>query len=106
MTADDADLRLDGNAAAGSLAEVFRLEMTTAVAVCDGCGRTGPAAELMRYGHEMGAILRCPACDTPVIRLARTRRAHWLDLRGAVSLRITVASAPTARHHVREEGQP
>ena len=37
----------------------------------------------------MGAILRCPGCDTPVIRLARTRRAHWLDLRGAVSLRIT-----------------
>ncbi len=106
MTLDDADLRLDGNAAAGLLAEVFCVEMTTAVAVCNGCGRTGPVAELMRYGQEMGAILRCPGCDTPVIRLARTRRAHWLDLRGAVGLRITVGSAPTSRHHTREEGQP
>ena len=86
---DDADLRLDGNAVAGLLAEVFRSEMTLAHAVCAGCGRTGPVAELLRYGHEMGAILRCPGCDTPVIRLARTRRAHWLDLRGALCLRIT-----------------
>ena len=88
MTTDDADLRLDGNAVAGLLAEVFRLEMTLAHAVCAGCGQTDPVAELLRYGHEMGAILRCSVCDTPVIRLARTRRAHWLDLRGAVSLRM------------------
>ena len=98
MTTDDADRRLDGNAVAGLLAEVFRSEMTLAHAVCAGCGRTGPVAELLRYGHEMGAILRCPGCDTPVIRLARTRRAHWLDLRGAVSLRITggVEATPVA----------
>ena len=89
MPIDDADLRLDGNAAAGLLAEVFRREMTLAHAVCAGCGLSGPVAELLRYGHEMGAILRCPGCDTPVIRLARTRSAHWLDLRGALSLRIT-----------------
>ena len=89
MTAADADLRLDGNAAAGLLAEVFRLEITTTVAGCAGCGRTGPVAELLRYGHDMGAILRCPGCDATVLRLAHTRSAHWLDLRGAVSLRIT-----------------
>ena len=97
MTTDDSDLRFDGNAA-GLLAEVFRLEMTVAHAACAGCGQTGPAGELLRYGHEMGAILRCSVCDTPVIRLARTRRAHWLDLQGAVSLRITggVEAIPVA----------
>ncbi len=88
MTTDDADLRLDGNAAGGLLAEVFRLEMTAARATCAGCGAVAAVGELMRYGHEMGAILRCPGCDTPVIRVARTRRGHWLDLRGALSLRI------------------
>ena len=35
---DDADMRLDGNAAAGDLAEVFHAEMTTAIGVCATCG--------------------------------------------------------------------
>ena len=48
MAMDDADRRLDGNAVAGLLAEVFRLEMTLAHAVCAGCGQTGPVAELLR----------------------------------------------------------
>ncbi|MDP9362738.1 MAG: DUF6510 family protein [Chloroflexota bacterium] len=85
---DDADRRLDGNAAGGLLAEVFRVEMTAAYAFCAGCGAGAPVGELMRYGHEMGAILRCPGCDTAVIRVARTGDRHWLDLRGASALRI------------------
>lgn len=88
----DADRRLDGNAAAGLLAEAFRVEMTTAFAVCAGCGADTPVAELMRYGHAMGAILRCAGCDTAVLRLARTRNRLWLDLRGARSLRLAVSS--------------
>ena len=88
MATDDADRRLDGNAAAGLLAECFRGEMTVAVAVCAGCGASAPIAELLDYGHALGAILRCPGCDTAVLRLARTRDRLWLDLRGARSLRI------------------
>ncbi len=90
---DDADRRLDGNAAGGLLAEVFRAETTTTVVTCTGCGESAPVAELMRYGHEMGAILRCAGCDTAVIRIARTRDRHWLDLRGARTLRFD--GAPT-----------
>ncbi len=93
MTMEDADLRLDGNAAAGLLAEVFRVEMTTAEVTCTGCGTVAAVGELMRYGHEMGAILRCAKCDTAVIRVARTRRRHWLDLRGARLLRLDAATA-------------
>jgi len=85
---DDADLRLDGNAAAGLLAEVFRFEMTTAYATCAGCGALAPVGALMVYGHEMGTILRCPGCDTAIIRVARTRGRYWLDLRGASVLRV------------------
>jgi hypothetical protein len=92
---DDADLRLDGNAAAGLLAEVFRWEMTTAHATCAGCGAVGPVGALAVYGHGMGAILRCLACDTAVVRVARTRGRLWLDLRGARALRIE-ADAPVA----------
>jgi hypothetical protein len=89
MEPDAIDRRLDGNAAAGLLAEVFRVEMTTADVRCAGCGTVGPVGALMNYGHGMGVILRCPGCDTPVIRLAPTRSAYWLDVRGAVSLRIS-----------------
>jgi hypothetical protein len=92
---DDADLRLDGNAAAGLLAEVFRWEMTTAQATCAGCGASAPVGALAVYGHGMGAILRCPGCDTAVVRVARTRGRLWLDLRGARALRIE-ADAPVA----------
>ena len=93
MTMEDAHLRLDGNAAAGLLAEVFRTEMTTAEVTCAGCGTVAAVAELMRYGHEMGAILRCAGCDTAVIRVARTRFGHWLDLRGARVLRLDTTTA-------------
>ena len=36
----DDKLRLDGNAAAGSLREIFSFEVTTAQYACEGCGRT------------------------------------------------------------------
>jgi hypothetical protein len=93
VTMEDTDLRLDGNAAAGLLAEVFRTEMTTAEVACAGCGSVAVVAELMRYGHGMGAILRCARCDTAVIRVSQTRHRHWLDLRGARMLRLAAATA-------------
>jgi hypothetical protein len=72
---DDAERRLDGNAAAGLLAEIFAFDVTTAVAVCAGCGAEGPVAGLMVYGLELGAILRCPGCDTALIRVSPSRPA-------------------------------
>jgi len=88
---DDADLRLDANVAAGLLAEVFRAEMTTSEVTCGGCGAAGPVGTLAAYGLTMGVILRCPSCDTAVIRASRVGRGQWLDLRGVRMLRIPVA---------------
>jgi hypothetical protein len=88
MTASDAERRLDGNAAAGLLAQTFCIEMTTATVICAGCGATGPMAELLLYGLEMGVVLRCAHCDTVVARAATTNGRVWVDLRGAASLRI------------------
>lgn len=85
---DEQTTRLDGNVAAGLLAEIFRSEPSTAVAICSGCGAAAPLGSLLAYGLEMGAILRCPRCDTAVIRVGATERARWVDLRGAVSLRL------------------
>ena len=85
---DDSDLRLDGNAAAGLLAEVFAFDVTSAEAVCSGCGAVGPAGTLVAYGLAMGAILRCPTCDNAVVRISRVESGYWLDLRGMSVLRV------------------
>jgi hypothetical protein len=85
---NDSDLRLDGNAAAGLLAEVFAFDVTTAEAVCSTCGAVGPAGELAVYGLAMGAILRCPTCDNAVVRISRVKSGYWLDLRGMSVLRV------------------
>lgn len=88
---DEPTTRLDGNVAAGLLTELFCCEPSEAVIVCSGCGAIGPVGRLLAYGLEMGAILRCPSCDTAVLRVGATGDTRWVDLRGAVSLRFIVA---------------
>jgi hypothetical protein len=87
----DAEQRLDGNAAAGPLREVFAIDLTAAIAVCEGCGRPRVVAELALHGGALGAVLRCPGCDMAMIRLARTPAGHRLDMRGVALLRIAAA---------------
>ena len=70
------EMRLDGNAAGGALSEVFARDVTAAIATCTGCGAVTPVGALLEYGGMMGIILRCPPCDAPLLRVART--AGWL----------------------------
>lgn len=85
---NDLDLRLDGNAVAGPLAEIFGREMTTAHAVCAGCNVDAAVGSLIAYDPGMGIILRCAGCDTAMIRVSRVRSGYWLDVRGTSVLRI------------------
>jgi hypothetical protein len=84
---DDAQ-RLDGNAAAGLLADCFRFDLTTAVIICAGCGTEGPLGAYPVYGMPLGAVIRCASCDGVVARVAETHGRIWLDLRGTKSMRI------------------
>lgn len=84
------ETRLDGNAAAGILQEIFPFEMTTVEATCAGCGQMNVVGALMVYKHGMGTIVRCPSCDTALIRVAEARGHYWLDLRGVRTLQISV----------------
>jgi hypothetical protein len=84
--------RLDGNAAAGVLQEIFPFEITTVEATCAGCGQTNLVGALIGYMHGMGTIVRCPSCDTALIRVAKAKGRYWLDLRGASVLQISVES--------------
>ncbi|WP_051761413.1 DUF6510 family protein [Microbispora rosea] len=84
---------LDGNALAGPLAEIFTADVSAAVSRCATCGLTGPVAALRVYDRAPGLVARCPGCEEVVLRLVRGPDAAWLDLRGAVSLRIPLGGA-------------
>ncbi|MDQ3892557.1 MAG: DUF6510 family protein [Actinomycetota bacterium] len=76
-------LRLDGNAAAGPLGEVFSFEVTTAQYACGGWGRTGMLGGAMVYEvRGLGVIVRCPGCENALIRLAYSRGRPMVDFRG------------------------
>ena len=87
-------LRLDGNAAAGILSEVFVPELTTARATCVSCGTTLAIGALLVYAHGMGMVMRCPECDSAVLRVGRTRSQLWLDMTGASC--IVAPAVPSA----------
>lgn len=80
----------DGNALAGPLAEVFAVDVTTAVGRCANCGRAGALATLRVYHRAPGLVARCPGCEEVVLRFARTPVDAWLDIHGMVSLRIAL----------------
>jgi len=61
---DETDLRLDGNAVAGMLAELFGFEMTVAWGACANCGASNQLGALLVYAHGMGAVACCPSCGS------------------------------------------
>ena len=75
-------LKLDGNAAAGILQQVFAVEMTTAVGTCDHCGNAGEIGGVDLYGRGPGMILRCRQCGGVLIKVVTDGERVWLDLRG------------------------
>ena len=96
MTQTADDLRLDGNAAAGLLGEIFAFEITTATTICDGCGRASPVGALLFYSQPLGAVLRCPGCNQVMMVVTRPHEEWWLDLRGVRLLHVSASSESAA----------
>jgi Zn finger protein HypA/HybF involved in hydrogenase expression len=84
------DLWSDGNTLAGSLGDVFCVEVTTAIGRCTNCGREGPMAELRVFDHAPGVVARCPTCDQVLLRLVRGSGRAWLDMGGLAYLQLPV----------------
>jgi hypothetical protein len=78
----------DGNALAGPLGEIFAVDVTAAIQRCLNCSRADAVATLRVYRHAPGLVARCPGCDAVVLRIVRTPTDAWLDLTGAMNLRI------------------
>jgi hypothetical protein len=73
---------LDGNAIAGTLAEIFGGDMTMRRATCANCGASGPIAETEVYMRAPGIVVRCRSCQTALVVMVERRGVYCTDLRG------------------------
>jgi hypothetical protein len=79
---------LDGNAAAGVLADVFATDVTVASVRCAGCERVCSLAQTRMFGPEPGLVLRCPACEAVLLRLVRLPDRSVLDMHGLAYMEL------------------
>ena len=82
MTMQTSEMKLDGNAIAGLLGEIFAVEMTTAHGTCAACGAVNEVGRVDVYIHAPGTVVRCPSCEQVLMRIVRGRGRYWLDLTG------------------------
>jgi hypothetical protein len=74
---------IDGNSAPD---DIFARDLTLAIATCASCGTTGPIATVAVY-EGMGTVLRCPSCESVLMRVAVAGGQTRLDMRGITLLR-------------------
>ncbi|HEY7003565.1 MAG TPA: DUF6510 family protein [Gaiellaceae bacterium] len=88
---EERDLKLDGNAAAGTLEQILAFEVTTAVGTCANCGAVAEFGRASVYASAIGIVVRCPACEAVLLRLVGTGEGrYWLEMTGFRSLELQV----------------
>lgn len=85
---DPLDMRLDGNAAAGLLMDIFGHEMTADITICGTCRAENPIGRLLVYAHGMGSVMRCPNCGNVQMKVAQIRGRYTIELRGIRTLHL------------------
>ena len=73
---------LDGNVAAGVLADIFAMDATVARARCDSCGAVAHVAEAVVFLDAPGLVVRCRSCESVLMRVVESENNLWLDVRG------------------------
>lgn len=89
-----ADRRLDGNALAGPLLELFAVDLSGAVATCGSCDSTAPMGEHHLYADAPALVLRCRDCTGVLLRVLADDEHVRADLSG---LRLLVVATPGER---------
>jgi hypothetical protein len=81
---NDGELRLDGNSAAGVLAEVFAAEATRARGACRSCGQVGEVGATHAYMGSLspGTVLRCSRCESALLVLVELNGKLRLGMPG------------------------
>lgn len=83
-----AEMKLDGNAVGGLLAELFGTDMTAEKTVCASCGRHELVACLDVYVCSPGTVIRCRHCEAVMMRIVDSPDRVWVDLRGVASVEL------------------
>jgi hypothetical protein len=83
------ELMLDGKAVAGLLQEVFAVEMTTAIGICNGCGATDAVGALQVF-RGAGLVMRCPHCNNVLVTLVKAETRVLIGFPGVRTLQVTV----------------
>jgi hypothetical protein len=78
--------RLDGNAIAGELFDIFGEMMTTATGTCAGCGATRPLGELAVYRQAPAVVARCSSCENVLLVIVEIRGIRCVDLQGIAAV--------------------
>jgi LSD1 subclass zinc finger protein len=96
---DETQLRLDGNAAAGVLREVFVQDLSAARCACAACGTVAPmgSQHLYMYPSSPGAVLRCATCQAVLMVFVHAGGRYRLGLRGLTWLEIRDSVEPAAQ---------
>jgi len=81
---DGDQLRLDGNAAAGLMREIFVPDLTDARGACESCGAIAHIGSQHLYMTPLspGAVLRCGTCEAVLMVLVRADDRYRFSLRG------------------------
>jgi stage V sporulation protein SpoVS len=87
-----ADLKVDGNAVAGLLREVFAFEVTGATGTCVNCGSVAAVGAVYAYVEAPGVVLRCPVCDFVLMRVVRSEERLWFEMCGVRSLELRMGA--------------
>jgi DNA-directed RNA polymerase subunit RPC12/RpoP len=93
---------LDGNAIGGLLTDVFGREATDASGRCASCGAENFVGALYVY-RAAGIVVRCPSCQSVLMRFVEARDVLWVDLGGLLGSGLEPLRE--ARVHVVHGGQ-
>ncbi len=79
---------VDGNRAAGILAEAFGRDVSDATGVCAWCGHRHLLAESHVYDRAPGVVMRCPICGNVEMVIVEVRTEVRVSSRGFRYLNI------------------
>ena len=79
---------LDGNMLAGTFADLFSFDVTTATARCAGCGAVAELATAMVYVSDAGSVVRCAGCDAVLATVVQAEDRIWFGLRGITAVEV------------------
>ncbi|MFI8632890.1 DUF6510 family protein [Microbacterium sp. NPDC077663] len=85
---------VDGNALAGTFADILGIEVTDAIGQCAGCRHRAALARAQAYATAMGAVVRCEACRGVLAVVVRTPRDVILNLSGLAFVSIARSALP------------